>query len=70
MMMTNTISDYFTDEDLEQGLRMEFDYEDMWDMDFKSVFSQIEDTGDCFRLKLKGRTFNIDYVTGSVSEVN
>ena len=68
--MTNTISDYFTDEDLEQSLRMQFDLDDMWGMDFKTVFSQIEDIGDVFQLRLRGKVFNIDKITGSVSEVN
>ena len=68
--MANTLSDYFTDEDLEQSLRMQFDLEDMWTMDFKTVFSQIEDIGDVFQLRLRGRVFNIDKITGGVSEVN
>jgi len=68
--MANTISDYFTDEDLEQSLRMQFDLEEMWTMDFKTVFSQIEDIGDVFQLRLRGRVFNIDKITGGVSEVN
>lgn len=67
--MTNTISDYFTDEDLEQNLRAMFDYDNMFDMDFRTVFNQIEDTGEDYSLKLRGRTFKIDKVTGSVEEV-
>ena len=69
MMMTNTISDYFSDEDLEQALRMEFDYEDMWDMDFRSVFNQITDEEDVLQLKLRSRIFNIDKITGGIEEV-
>ena len=30
--MVNTISEYFTDEDLEQNLRAQFDEEQQWDM--------------------------------------
>ena len=67
--MVNTISEYFTDEDLEQQLRLQFDYDEMWSMDFRSVFNQITDTGDVLQLKLRNRTFNIDKVTGGVSEV-
>ena len=67
--MTNTISDYFTDEDLEQQLRLQFDDDNMWDMDFQTVFNQIEDIGDCLQLKLRGRVFNIDKITAGVTEV-
>ena len=67
--MVNTISEYFTDEDLEQSLRLQFDYDEMFDMDFRTVFSQIEDIGGVLQLKLRGRTFNIDKITGGVSEV-
>ena len=67
--MVNTISDYFTDEDLEQNLRCQFEYEEMFDMDFRTVFSQIEDNSECFVLRLRGRTFNIDYITGAITEV-
>ena len=67
--MTNTVSDYFTDEDLEQQLRLQFDDDGMWDMDFRTVFSQITDEGDCLQLKLRGRTFNIDKITAGITEV-
>lgn len=66
--MTNTISDYFTDEDLEQQLCLQFDDDEAWSIDYRSVFSQIADEGDCFELKLRGRTFKIDKVTGGVYE--
>ena len=69
-MMTNTVSDYFTDEDLEQQLRLQFDESEMWDMDFRTVFSQITDIGDCFQLRLRGRVFNIDKITGGIVEVS
>lgn len=68
--MTNTVSDYFTDEDLEQSLRTMFEYEEMFDMDFRTVFSQISDDGDFFKLNLRGRCFKIDKVTGGVMEVS
>ena len=67
--MTNTFSPYFTDEDLEQSLRLMFEYDEMWDMDFRTVFNQITDEGDYFQLRLRGRVFRIDKVTGGVSEV-
>ena len=67
--MANTISEYFTDEDLEQSLRLQFEYDEMWSMDFRSVFNQISDEGDYLQLKLRGRIFRIDKITGGVSEV-
>lgn len=67
--MANTISEYFTDEDLEQSLRLQFEYDEMWTMDFRSVFNQITDEGDYLQLKLRGRIFKIDKITGGVTEV-
>ena len=68
--MVNTVSEYFTDEDLEQQLRLQFDEEEQWDMDFRTVFSQITDEGDYFQLKLRNRVFNIDRITAGIVEVN
>ena len=67
--MVNTISPYFTDEDLESQLRMQFPYEQMYDMDFKTVFNQIEDIGSCYELRLRGFIFHIDKISGIVSKV-
>ena len=67
--MVNTVSEYFTDEDLEQSLRLQFELDEMWTMDFRSVFNQITDEGDYLQLKLRGRIFRIDKITGGVSEV-
>ena len=67
--MANTVSEYFTDEDLEQSLRLQFEYDEMWSMDFRSVFNQITDEGDYLQLKLRGRVFHIDKITAGVSEV-
>ena len=68
--MTNTISEYFTDEDLEQNLRCQFEYEEMFDIDFRTVFSQITEVDeDNLELKLRSRTFHIDRITGAISEV-
>lgn len=67
--MTNTVSEYFTDEDLEQSLRLQFEYDKMFDMDFKTVFNQITEVDDEYlQLKLRGRTFLIDKITGGVVE--
>lgn len=67
--MSNTISPYFTDEDLCSQLRLQYSMEEMWRIDFKALLKQIVDIGECYRLQIKGRTFNIDKVTGSVKEV-
>lgn len=65
-----SVSDYFTDEDLCSQLRLHFDDEEQWDIDFKVFFNQIEDIGDYFYLKLRGREFAIDKITGTVSDLN
>ena len=67
--MTNTLSPYFTDEDLEHQLRLQFDYDEMFDMDFKTVFNQVEDVGDSLELRLRNRLFSIDKITGVVEEI-
>lgn len=68
-MVTNTVSDYFTDEELCSQLRMQYDLDEMWRIDFMSLLSQVVDIGECFELKIKNRTFHIDKITGSVTEV-
>ena len=67
--MVHTVSSYFSDEELESQLRLQYGRDEMWTIDFRALFSQIVDVGGCYRLQIKGRTFNIDKVTGSVSEV-
>ena len=68
-MATNTVSEYFTDEDLCSQLRMQYPLEEMWNIDFKSLLQQVFDIGDCYELKIKTRTFHIDKITGAVTEV-
>ena len=65
-----SVSPYFTDEDLENQLRLQFKDEEQWDIDFKIFFNQIEDLGDCFYLKFRGREFGIDKITGIVVDLN
>ena len=67
--MSNTLSPYFTDEDLESQLRLQFEEDEMHTMNFKTVFNQVQDEGDCLSLRLRGRKFNIDKITGIVKEV-
>lgn len=66
--MTNTISPYFTDEDLEHQIRLQFPEEEQYTMNYKTVFNQIEDEGDCLSLRLRGKRLLIDKLTGVVKE--
>ena len=68
-MVTNTVSEYFTDEELCSQLRMQYDLDEMWRIDFMSLLSQVVDIGECFELKIKDRLFQIDKITGGVTEV-
>lgn len=65
-----SISPYFTDEDLENQLRLQFSDEKQWDIDFKIFFNQIEDMGNYFYFKIRGREFSIDKITGIVIDLN
>ena len=67
--MACTISPLFTDEEVEENLRDFFEYEEMYTMDFKTVFNQFEDVGDFLRLRLRGRVFDVSKETGIVVEV-
>ena len=64
------ISEYFTDEELISNLRLFFNESEMWDTDFRIWLNNIEDLESCFYLKLRGREFVIDKITGSVEELN
>ena len=69
LSMLNSISDYFTAEDLETELRGFFDEEEMWKINYKALFNQLEDYNDIyFILKVKGRTFYIDKISCEVEE--
>lgn len=63
------LSPYFTDEELISQLRLQFDYDDMWDVDFTTIFQSIEDIGDFFCLNFRNRCFHIDKITRIVIEV-
>ena len=70
MIVTNTVSEYFSDEELEDSLRMMFEYDEMFDIDFRTVFNQIKDLDDdYFELSFRGRLFNIDKITAGITEV-
>ena len=65
------ISEYFTDEELETQIRQQFDPEEMWDIDFKTIFGQIEDNNNTYyELRLRNRTFHIDKITAAITEIN
>ena len=66
--MGNTVSPFFSDEDLCTQLMLQFDDDVRYTMNYKTVFNQICDEGDCFSLRLRGRRFLIDKVTGIVRE--
>ena len=63
------LSSYFTEEDLISQLRLQFDYEEMFDFDFKQIFGQIEERDTDYFLRFRGRKFSIDKITGVVTEV-
>lgn len=63
------ISSYFTEEELISQLRLQFDYESMWDIDFMTILKSIEDEGDYFSLNFRKRNFRIDKIKGIVKEV-
>lgn len=63
------VSDYFTDEELESQLRLFFEEEQQFDVDFKLFFNQIIDRGEDLYLEFRGKCFSIDKITGFVNEV-
>ena len=63
------LSLYFTDEDLISQLRVQFDYDEMHDLDWKTIFNQIEERERDYFLRFRGRKFSINKVTGGVTEV-
>lgn len=63
------LSEYFTDEEFISQLRLQFDYEEMWDIDFRTIINRVMDNGDKLYLEFRDRKFNIDKITGIVTEV-
>ena len=68
--MVNSISPYFSDEDVCTQLRMQYSSDEMWNIDFKTLLKQVVEKGEVFELKIKDRLFQIDKITGGVSEVD
>lgn len=64
-----SFSPYFTDEDLMNSLRMQFNQEEQWDIDFSIVFSRIVDRGLDYYLEFRGRKFSIDKLTAGITDL-
>ena len=65
-----SVSEYFTDEELESQLRLQYDDSEQWTIDFRLFFNQILDNGDVLYLKISDREFEIDKITGEVTDIN
>ena len=63
------VSSFFSDDDLVTQLRLQFDYEEQFDIDFYSILGQIVERSNDLYLELRGRCFSIDKITGIVTEV-
>lgn len=66
--MSNVLSPFFSDEDLETQLRTFLSDEEMHSVDFKRLFHEVMDNGECLELRFRGKLFLIDKVTGCVQE--
>ncbi len=67
--MSNSISDFYTDEELISNLRPFFEDNEMWNINFQSLLKQIEEHNDIyFILRIKNRIFYIDKISGEVME--
>lgn len=64
------VSEYFSDEELSSQLRMFFDAEEQYDVDFRIFFNQIEERESDYYLEIRGKQFSIDKITGSVTLLN
>ena len=63
------LSPFFSDDDLISQLRLQFDYDEMHDLDWRSIFGMIEERERDYFLRFRGRKFSINKVTGGVTEV-
>lgn len=68
-MDTISLSPYYPDSRVVNELRGFFSLSEMWKIDFYNLLSQAEDKGDFFELRIMGRLFRIDKITGGVTEV-
>ena len=67
--MSNVLSPFFSDEDLETQLKTFLSEEEMHSVDFKRLFHEVMDNGECLELRFRGSLFLIDKVTGCVEVV-
>ena len=64
------LSDYFTDDEVISQLKMYFELEEMWNIDFNSCLSQVSEYNEgYFFLNIKNKNFVIEKITGMVEEV-
>ena len=64
------LSDYFTDNEVISQLRMFFELEEMFNIDFDACLSQVSDYDEnYFCLNIKDKNFVIEKMTGIVEEV-
>ena len=68
-MDTISLSPYFPDSSVVNSLRPFFSLSEMWTIDFHNLLSQVEDKGEYFELRIMNRLFQIDKITGGVTEV-
>ena len=64
-----SFSEFFTDDELCNQLREQFDENEQYDMDFLTIFNLIVDREIDYYLEFRGRKFSIDKLTGFVTEV-
>ena len=68
-MDTISLSPYYPDSRVVNELRGFFSLSEMWKIDFYNLLSQAEDKNDYFELRIMGRLFRTDKITGGVTEV-
>ena len=65
-----SVSPFFTDDELISQLRIQFEREKMFDVNWKSIFHMIEERETDYFLRFRGRKFSIDKVTAGIKEVD
>ena len=68
-MDTISLSPYYPDSSVVNSLRCFFSLSEMWTIDFHNLLSQAEGKGEYFELRIMNRLFQIDKITGGVTEV-
>ena len=60
---------YFTVDSLETQLRSCFEYEEMWNIDFKPYINKMTEVPEGLEIKVKNKTILVDKFTGLVLSV-